>query len=222
MTRTPTVYSLSLALCLAACGGGGGSTGDDDDGDDTKGDDLGGVDAGPDDGAACAARSSFGALGTVGETATRGNQPGSMGTKKVYALLAPGIDAGPPTDDLMIQMWDGFGAFSAGAVTTGDFELTGDDADPGACGACVYVLGDVTDDVAAEAYIATAGTLHVTSIAGNLTGSLEGATFTRFDPADGTLDASCTSSITSASFDHALVDTGGGGSGGGNGGGGGN
>lgn len=153
------------------------------------------VDAAPIEPAKCSPNTSFGALGMVGQKAFN-----AMDGTEAYIYLEHADIKG--TDDLLIELWaDEESVFAAG-IKTGTFQLTGAEANYDTCGACVLIESDELD------YIATGGTLTLTSIAGKLTGKIENVTLQgyEYDKNDNVVPRpDCTSSITSATFDLALV-----------------
>lgn len=121
------------------------------------------------------------------------------------------------SDVLDITLYPGYGGFGSGDIVTGTFPLTGDDADYGLCGLCVDVMpgafnGSAIDYSSAytstHQYIATTGSITLSSVSTRLTGSITGVTFKHFN-IDGsgnvTNPDSCTTSIASASFDDAYA-----------------
>ena len=171
---------LALLSCLTI---GGCSSGDDDGG----GGGGGGGTGGPDAGAACAIADALGPAGELGEVeAERHNAPGSMGTSKVYSLTAR-LTEGEPGDFLLVELWDGFGAFSRGTVTAGSYEIAGADTSADSCGACAYVMADVdpATDEPGQAFLAQSGTLVIETILPDLSGSLDGLEFREIDVESG-------------------------------------
>lgn len=171
-----------------------------------KGDDLGDGDpAGPDAGAAeddCLIAPALGALGAASGSAVVTTQTVD-GTAKRYTYQVA-FAAGPPVDMLWIDLYEGYGGFTAGVVP-GSYPIAGSDADPIACGACIYVAADVAAEGAARLYLARSGTLTLTSIEGTMAGTLTGASFEALDPASGALvPSTCTTSIASAIFDEPV------------------
>lgn len=182
---------LVALLSFAACGGGDDAVPDDGQGEG-DGDDPGDV-------GLCSVRPSFGDLGALAGEAARSSE--FFGMQLV-------IEAGPPTDTLTVSLWEGFGVFAEG-VTVGDFELTGNEIDPELCGACVGVFADVSTTLeggltAEVLYMPTGGTMHVTSIDGTLSGSLENVTLDAIslqgNPVEG-----CTTAIDSVSFAGRII-----------------
>jgi hypothetical protein len=142
------------------------------------------------------------------------NVAGSQGTKKWYRVAAtlPGS-----MDYVQIELWDGRGAFSAGAVAVGTYQLTGPELDPATCGVCVRGLGDKGAATQKE-YFATAGQVQVTAVGGNglpISVTLTNATFHEVDATTkAAVSGGCTASVTRAKLDGTVVAVTGGGGGG--------
>jgi hypothetical protein len=128
-----------------------------------------------------------------------------------------GADAGPEdsyqlqgaynTDqDLFdIEIYDGYGAFTNG-VQAGTYTLTGDDLNYGTCGLCVLIYADANGQ-SADPYMATAGSITITSISptGTFAGSGTNLTFTHVSIDQNSLQSTpvgdgCNSAISSVSF----------------------
>jgi len=160
---------------------------------------AGDPDAGPPAPQACvvptAGFANVGAL-TMTVTSADGNVDGS-------GALA----SGTPPDNLHIDLFAGFGAFAAGAVTTGTFQLTGDETSFNACGACVTIAGDEVAEEAKGLWMASGGKLTLTSVQGRLTGKLENATFVHVDLANPEmpLGDQCSTSVMNATFDAMIT-----------------
>lgn len=143
------------------------------------------------------------------------NVPGTQGTKKWYRVAAtlPGS-----MDYVQIELWDGRGAFSAGAVVTGTYQISGAELNPSTCGICVRGLGDKGTGTQKE-YFATSGQVQVTSIGAAgaaVSVTLTNATFAEIDVAKATVAGGCSATVSRAKLDGTLVAvTGGGGGGGG-------
>jgi hypothetical protein len=141
------------------------------------------------------------------------NVAGSQGTKKWYRVAAtlPGS-----MDYVQIELWDGRGAFSAGAVATGTYQLTGAELDPATCGVCVRGLGDKGAATQQE-YFATAGTVKVDSIGGagaQVSVTLTGASFRQIDSTSkAAVTSGCTATVTHAQLNGTIVAVTGGGGG---------
>jgi len=177
----------------------------------------GGPDAGGSQGN-CAVDDDYGNLGPLpGAQAAQANQPGSMGTLEFYTVTSV-LDGAALPDALQIELWDNYGAFAGGPVTTGTFTIAGAETAYDTCGVCVVLYGDADPATGAvrEFYLAESGTVQIESIAGNLTGSISGVSFRKLDPMTGTpIDDGCASAVGGASFDSMIVITDGGGGGGG-------
>ncbi|HWO26571.1 MAG TPA: hypothetical protein VNO30_47910 [Kofleriaceae bacterium] len=164
----------------------------------------------------CALPDSTADAGNLAATkAQQCNVPGSAGTKKWYRVAAtlPGT-----MDYVQIELWDGRGAFGAGAVAPGTYPISGAELNPTTCGICVRGLGDKGAATQKE-YFATGGTVQVTSVGGAGTAvsvTLTNATFAEIDAAKATVAGGCTATVSRAKLDGTIVAvTGGGGGGGG-------
>ena len=145
------------------------------------------------------------------------NVPQSGGTKKWYRVSAslPGT-----MDFIQIELWDGRGAFAAGAgaVAPGTYQLTGAELSPTTCGICVRGLGDKGAATQKE-YFATSGTVQVTSVGtggGAVSVTLTNARFQEIDAAKAPVSGGCAAPVSNAKIDGTIVVAGGGGGGGGN------
>jgi hypothetical protein len=128
-----------------------------------------------------------------------------------YRKLFVGAMEGVPGDHLVIDLWDGYGAFSGG-FRTGTFTLAGAETSWEECGVCVRVEADYDGGLSfTDHYMATGGTVNLTSINGRITGSITNVTFrhivvnmgppeTSMPHADG-----CTSLISNGTFDELLL-----------------
>ena len=143
------------------------------------------------------------------------NQSGSGGLKKWYRVMATLPDT---MDYVQIELWDLRGAFSAGPVAVGSYQLTGADLDPNNCGICVRGLGDKGAGTQKE-YFATAGQVEVTAVGGGglpISVTLTNAQFREIDAAKAAVAGGCTASLSRVKLDGTVVVAGGGGGGGGN------
>jgi hypothetical protein len=143
------------------------------------------------------------------------NVPGSGGAKKWYRVAAPLTGT---MDFIQIELWDGRGAFAAGAVAPGTYQLTGAELSPTTCGICVRGLGDKGAATQKE-YFATSGTVLVTSVGtggGAVSVTLTNARFQEIDAAKAPVSGGCAAPVSNAKIDGTIVVAGGGGGGGGN------
>ena len=88
-----------------------------------------------------------------------------------YLSIDSTLDATAPVDLFVVELFGGFAPFADGIVP-GTYEITGDQTDYNTCGACAVVYADL-DEAAGPGMIYTAqsGTIVVTSVEGNFTGS---------------------------------------------------
>jgi len=143
------------------------------------------------------------------------NVPGSQGTKKWYRVAATLAGS---MDYVQIELWDGRGAFTGGAVATGTYQLTGAELDPATCGVCVRGLGDKGAATQKE-YFATGGSVQVTSIGGagaQVSVTLSGAQFREIDATTkAAVSGGCNASVSRVQLAGTIVAVTGGGGGGG-------
>lgn len=204
-------FLAALAFGLGpACAGGGGTGGGDTGGADAgsatadAGDraDAAGMQVDASSEVSCAAVDDFGDQGTIDGEIIAGDG---------YLSIDHALAEGPPIDLLVVELFAGFAPFEDG-ITTGTFEITGDQTDYNLCGACVSVFSNLAEDnMNPMIYTAQSGTVTVTSIAGNFTGT--------FVPAGGSTEmvgyvpnamdeydpvASCTITGGGAAWDKAI------------------
>jgi hypothetical protein len=142
------------------------------------------------------------------------NVPGSQGTLKWYRVAAtlPGS-----MDYVQVELWDGRGAFSGGAVAAGTYPITGAELDPATCGICVRGLGDKGAGTQKE-YFATSGQVQVTAVGGTgapVSVTLTNVTFAEVDAAKAAVLGGCSAAVARAKLDGTIVAVTGGGGGGG-------
>jgi hypothetical protein len=144
------------------------------------------------------------------------NQPGSMGTRKLYRML--GSLSGTGHERVRVELWDTFGAFADGSARPGTYGISGPEQDLASCGVCVFIeIGAAGTVVPTRRFLAQSGTATIDSIAGTYAGSLTNLTFAELDPETGMpRQDGCEAALGSASFSAPLeVIPGGGGGGGG-------
>ena len=145
-------------------------------------------------------------------------QPGQLGSGAPHVEGFDGmLNADAMPDDLHIELWGMTGAFGTQDIKTGTFQLSGSDLDYATCGICVLVQTDIhmqgsgfaqTDD-----YMATGGSVTLTSVGTNGTGTLSGTlsnvqlTHVTIDPQsfESTPVGDCNTTISSASFSGTLM-----------------
>lgn len=115
-------------------------------------------------------------------------------------------------DDLTIELYKGFGAFTETEIVPTTIQLTGDEADYYTCGACVLIYANWNRDTeeAGMVYLAIGGTLNLTQVTPNIQGTLINASFVHVtideEGASSPAPDNCASSIASTSFD-VVVET---------------
>jgi hypothetical protein len=111
-----------------------------------------------------------------------------------------------PETNLMVLLRGGAGVFAGGSITTGTFTLDDGGDDGETCGACAVVFGSLEEE--GDIWVASGGTIVLTSVEGQLTGSLQNVSFTHRDGDSGAvLNDGCTTSLVSATF-NAPIETG--------------
>ena len=179
-------------------GGTGGGTGGDDDpnGDDDDPGVTPGVDAGP-----CVAVT--GVTSLADPEAIIGPQEDAP-TQQVRMLWGT-VGSGTTLVDLLeVSLWDGLGEFAGGVAQPGTYMLGAGDEECGVCVALYVGLDPNSDAEPNQVHVAVSGTVTIDSVDGNLRGSLSNVTLHRVDATTGDFDATCESSVTSATFDAPL------------------
>ncbi len=198
MRKSSLLLSSFVLAFAAACTGGSGRGGNRADGGvaaDASG--GGGGDS------QCAAVSGFGDLGAIDGVV--------FGTGAEYLSIDSTLDATPPVDLFIVELFAGVAPFEEG-IAPGTYEITGAQTDYNSCGACVGVFANLPENEAPEmVYTAQSGTLVITSVSGNFAGSFtpagQSASFVGFS---GNADSgfvredACTVSGGGATWDKAI------------------
>ena len=189
--RCVSLASSALLLLAAACGG-------DDDGDGSS--DVTFVDSGPGGGDPDSGPAPFVCPVDEAVPAVTALDPVEAGQVDMPEMLYPPDPPENPqvvyifggigsSDFVGLDLWDGYGVFAeteGKRVTTGEFAIEGAEADPNQCGVCFWLYGNMDDQGETEAdYIATSGTVNVTSIEGEFTATATNVTFSQLDPETG-------------------------------------
>jgi hypothetical protein len=113
----------------------------------------------------CLTAANHGSLGSVTAPAAVRDGTGFID----WALpLEPGA---PPRDELDVALFEGHGVFKSG-LAPGTFALTGDELNFETCGLCVLVYENIEADTSYRGvYMATSGTVTLTSVTGTLAGT---------------------------------------------------
>ncbi|HVY30813.1 MAG TPA: hypothetical protein VHB79_29845 [Polyangiaceae bacterium] len=138
------------------------------------------------------------------------------GSKAVYdtadevMTLTLKLQDGIPRDEVEVTMWDGLGTFKNG-IKEGTYEIKGDDLDYKYCTLCVVLYDQVNLFGGNRGwYMATGGSLTLTSVEGNLTGSLANVTFQHVYEDNGGHSVpwadGCTTSVQGVGFDTEIVE----------------
>jgi hypothetical protein len=142
-------------------------------------------------------------------TPTLANQGGyDAGDGSLYAAYG-GLNA--DVDAFEIALYAGYGVFGAGAVTPGTYDIALDEPSLATCGACGLVLADnattVTDPNGV--YFAASGTVTITSLGPDVTGSVDNLVLNHVtvdgSTGDTTIVGDCQTTITHADFDGPIA-----------------
>lgn len=193
---------------VAACSSGGGSP-QDAGGDVTPTDSgkkpLDASNGDASDAATCTAASTYGTTVTD-QTAVFTPTPADAGA-----------DAGPEDfyvydgslntdiDFIDLELYDGYGVFSGG-IAPGTYNLSGAELQYADCGLCALILTDGSaPDSTTDAYMATGGSITITTVTPTLAGTLTNVTFTHVSIDSNSGQSSpvadgCKSSIPSLAF----------------------
>jgi hypothetical protein len=124
------------------------------------------------------------------------------------------LETASPADGISVILYAGYGAFSAGAIMPGTYEISGEELDFATCGVCVLLATNATADGHEDDYMATGGTVTITAagtaVGGTLSGTLTNVQFhhVTIDPQTGeTTQAAdtCTSAMSNATFTGTLA-----------------
>ena len=125
-----------------------------------------------------------------------------------YVNLVAKLNGDAKPDMLSIELY----AFMEGTLfeeglRTGTFEISGDEAQYATCSICVFVWGNVDEAAQSSAadYFLTGGTVELTSVEGQLSGTITNATFTKVDISDEFVStphvSGCTAGLERVAFD---------------------
>src|ERR1022692_1454773 len=178
----------------AAGAGGSGNGG-------TGGSGVGGSSGGGGSSANCQALSSYGTPTFDATTVIAQNATDSSGNQQL--IWQAQLNALALPDILDVELYN-IAPFGTTIAPIANIDLSGQSQFK-TCGACVLVLARVgTDGSAQQIYLATAGTLTITAVSPNITGTMSNVTFQHvtIDPNTtiSTRVDDCVTSVTSASF----------------------
>jgi hypothetical protein len=212
MRNSRVLFIALSSIGLAACGG-------DDDGNtpvDGSIDAPGNIDAAP---VVCTVSSeNFGDKGTLTGVATF--RPGTNTTAATDDTLsfAAQLETTQPTDLLIVEFYAGYGVFKpngvAGPVTTGTFQITGEELNYATCGVCVRLATNATQTGYEHDYLATGGSVTITQV-GTATGQMLAASVSNIQFEHVTIDDmsfqstpandGCNSAMSGANFSGTLM-----------------
>ena len=155
------------------------------------------VDAPP---VACLADSTYGTVGALINPSATNQQD--------MVIMGRG-DLNADVDAIQIELYKGFTVFPD-TITVGSFAIEGDELNYRTCGVCLRILTAEAQDPVNSTYMATAGTVDITSVAGNLTLTATNVSFEHVVLDTATFDTTphpdgCVSEITNLTFDQMLV-----------------
>jgi hypothetical protein len=161
----------------------------------------------------CLGSGSFGDLGLLDGDASTFGDPGGVGWAGTLRV------EGTNTALLTLDLYNETPPFAAGLKTLSNHVLADDDLNYQTCGLCLQIVEVDVLGAPTRRFLATSGTLSVTSFEGRLTGSASNLTFEEVTVADDDLlstpvPGGCKSSIKSVSFDESTGEGGAGGGGG--------
>jgi len=171
-----TLAALPIIPVALACGG------DDGGGKITVRPDAGKTpDSGP---VTCTAAATYGGVQGSAQAAGSDGMMGGTGSDSYQVYWIGRMDANTQPDLLQIALFEGGGPFGGG-ITPGTVQLTGAEADPTMCYACMVMFTDyhmVGSDSAdyVDLYFATGGTLNLTSVSGTFEGTGTNLTLTHY------------------------------------------
>jgi len=148
------------------------------------------------------------ALGTVAVTAQTAVDDVDPPNSLVYTAKL-NSDARP--DGLAVQLSTGFGAWKTMRIGPATFPLSGDETSMATCGACIRIRANIdANDVDEATYMPLSGTMTITSVSGNFTGSLSNVVFRQVDIDGASLATTddpshCMATIGSLAFDQLIT-----------------
>lgn len=160
-------------------------------------------------GGMCVADPNYGALGTKKGQAVADDD----GAGNQILLWEGPIDSQMLPTLLSVQFYAGAGAFKGSTtVKTGTFQIAGQELNFATCGVCVLLFTqvDTKNMTQGPTYLATGGTVKITSVNGTLAATVSNVTFehVQIDPDtyESTPDADmCQSAITSVAFSDTIM-----------------
>jgi hypothetical protein len=217
------LLAFALAIAAAPACSIGGDVGDDEGsggntggtGGDTGGDGDPGSDPDPNPGnqpdpnpdpdpqpGNCLVQASYATVPAAANPIAFSAQPGG----KLAIFLPHALNDDQAPDVLLIEIWDGYGAFTDG-LRTGTFPITGDETNILECGVCVSIGADVVEGAGpGKIYVASGGSMSLQQVsASRIQGSLSNVTLREVTISEENgqqeVAAGCTTSIGSFSFD---------------------
>lgn len=160
----------------------------------------------------CTATTDYGTVAFAGSNSQSARSQGSGSQQLIQYVGRMNADAMP--DILDIELYAGYGAFMGGTntITAKTVQLTGPELSYKDCGACVLILTDLHMEgsgvAETDVYMAKSGTLNLTSVTTNFTGTLSNVAFHKvMIGSDGTTTdlGACASQVGSASMNAPIM-----------------
>lgn len=150
-------------------------------------------------GASCDVQKNYGDICTPFEGVLRG-----QGDPNILDWYGE-IDSGGNIDELRMQLYPNTGPFGD-TLTTGTFQITGDDLNYGTCGLCVLLFENSVGQSARGTYFATGGTVKITQVEPRLIATITNLTLEHVTIDDVSYEStpvgdSCTTKFTKVEID---------------------
>ena len=166
------------------------------------------IDAGPH---VCLTEADYGAATLMMQSANSGG--GTAADPDAVQLLAT-LNGDATPDLFALELYKGFTVFSTN-IHTGTFSITGQELDYATCGVCPRIFTDydpATMMTAEQQYFATGGSVSITSITPNMTGTVNNLTYEEVTINPTTFESTpvpggCQTAVMSGAFDIANQHT---------------
>lgn len=209
-----SIAPLFLAPFLA-CGGGGGGTHVTVDGHTGSGSGSGSA-------APCTASATYGSdFGSAGDQfADWDGSAGATGAPGSFEEWGGALNNDTMPDLIQLELYKNSGAITN--IQPGTYAIMGDDANYKTCGVCLRIFADVTQQ-SADTYMATSGTVTISTIGGSGSGSGSDRTYGTFSGSfqnlhfdhvnigsdfTTTIIGDCTSTVAAGNFSSVLTYSG--------------
>lgn len=116
------------------------------------------------------------------------------------------LESGGNVDELRLQLTTNYGPFGD-TLTTGTFELTGDELNYGTCGVCVLLFEDSEGSTSRGTYFATGGTVKVTQLEPRLVATITNLTLEHVTIDSNTYESTPVGDSCTTKFSKVEIDT---------------